>query len=123
MGLVDGQFDPGQGLLAAGEPLGALIGGSLIAAGFLRMDRRLAFAGGAMVYVSLTEIFTKAQNAFSEAYGQSMGMAAATLAIGSAMTNADIGLTAWLSGAIEPVLTGLNPVLIVLVRRKRGGAA
>lgn len=42
-------------------------------------------------------------------------MAAATLAIGSAMTNADIGLTAWLSGAIEPVLTGLNPVLIVLV--------
>ena len=42
-------------------------------------------------------------------------MAAATLAIGSAMTNADIGLTAWLSGAIEPVLTGLDPVLIVLV--------
>ena len=42
-------------------------------------------------------------------------MAAATLAVGSAMTNADIGLTAWLSGVIEPVLSGLSPTLIVLV--------
>ena len=40
----------------------------------------LAFAGGAMVYVSLTEIFTKAQEAFITAYGQSVGFAAATLA-------------------------------------------
>lgn len=42
-------------------------------------------------------------------------MAAETLAVGSAMTNADIGLTAWLSGVIEPVLSGLSPTLIVLV--------
>lgn len=42
-------------------------------------------------------------------------MAAATLAVGSAMTNADIGLTAWLSGVIEPVLSGLSPTLVVLV--------
>ena len=42
-------------------------------------------------------------------------MAAATLAVGSAMTNADIGLTTWLSGAIEPMLAGLSPMLIVLV--------
>ena len=39
------------GLLAAGEPLGALVGGSLIAAGLLRMDRRLAFAGGASLFM------------------------------------------------------------------------
>lgn len=39
------------GLLAAGEPLGALLGGALIAAGFLRMDRRLAFAGGAALFM------------------------------------------------------------------------
>lgn len=39
------------GLLAAGEPLGALVGGALIAAGFLRMDRRLAFAGGAALFM------------------------------------------------------------------------
>ena len=39
------------GLLAAGEPLGALIGGALIAAGLLRMDRRLTFAGGAALFM------------------------------------------------------------------------
>jgi MFS family permease len=39
------------GLLAAGEPIGALMGGSLIAAGLLRMDRRLAFAGGAAFFM------------------------------------------------------------------------
>ncbi|MGQ0581475.1 MAG: MFS transporter [Reyranella sp.] len=40
------------GLLAAGEPLGALLGGALIAAGFLRMDRRLAFTGGAALFMA-----------------------------------------------------------------------
>jgi len=39
------------GLLAAAEPLGALVGGALIAAGLLRMDRRLAFAGGAALFM------------------------------------------------------------------------
>jgi len=39
------------GLLAAGEPLGALIGGVLIATGFLRMDRRTAFAGGSALFM------------------------------------------------------------------------
>ncbi|MFI5001476.1 MAG: MFS transporter [Reyranellales bacterium] len=39
------------GLLAAGEPIGGLIGGALIAAGFLRMDRRLVFAGGASLFM------------------------------------------------------------------------
>jgi MFS family permease len=39
------------GLLAAGEPLGALAGGALIAAGLLRMERRLAFAGGAALFM------------------------------------------------------------------------
>lgn len=40
------------GLLAAGEPLGALLGGALIAAGIVRMDRRLAFAGGAALFMA-----------------------------------------------------------------------
>ena len=39
------------GLLAAGEPMGALMGGALIAAGLLRLDRRLAFAGGAALFM------------------------------------------------------------------------
>ncbi|UOP04238.1 zinc transporter ZupT [Conchiformibius kuhniae] len=40
----------------------------------------LAFAGGAMVYVSLTEILTKSTEAFAEAAGDKHGMAYATLA-------------------------------------------
>jgi MFS family permease len=52
LGLGDFGVSPALvGLLAAGEPLGALIGGALIAAGFLRMDRRLAFAGGAALFM------------------------------------------------------------------------
>lgn len=40
----------------------------------------LAFAGGAMVFVSLTEIFTKSQEAFISAHGSSRGFAFATFA-------------------------------------------
>ena len=40
------------GLLAAGEPMGALIGGVLIATGFLRMDRQTAFAGGSALFMA-----------------------------------------------------------------------
>ena len=36
---------------AAAEPLGALLGGALIAAGVVRMDRRLTFAGGAGLFM------------------------------------------------------------------------
>ena len=39
------------GLLAAGEPIGALMGGALIAAGILRMDGRLLFAGGSALFM------------------------------------------------------------------------
>jgi MFS family permease len=39
------------GLLAAAEPMGALMGGALIALGVLRMDRRMAFAGGAAFFM------------------------------------------------------------------------
>ena len=42
-------------------------------------------------------------------------MAGATLALGSAMTNAEIGLTDWLSGAIAPTLNGLPVWLLILV--------
>jgi MFS family permease len=44
------------GLLAAGEPIGGLLGGALIAAGVLRLEsgvaRRLAFAGGAALFMA-----------------------------------------------------------------------
>jgi MFS family permease len=40
------------GLLAAAEPIGALIGGALIAGGLVRMDRRLTFAGGAALFMA-----------------------------------------------------------------------
>lgn len=40
----------------------------------------LAFAGGAMVYVSLTEILGKSTQAFIQSYGPSHGFAAATIA-------------------------------------------
>lgn len=39
----------------------------------------LAFAGGAMVYVSLTEIFNKSVAAFSESYGDKQGLMLATI--------------------------------------------
>ena len=52
LGLGAFEVSPGLvGLLAAGEPLGALLGGGLIAAGVLRMDRRLMFAGGASFFM------------------------------------------------------------------------
>lgn len=52
LGLSEFKVTPGLvGLLAAGEPLGGLIGGLLIAAGFLRMDRQLAFAGGSALFM------------------------------------------------------------------------
>ena len=40
------------GLLAAAEPTGALIGGGLIAASVVRMDRRVTFAGGAALFMA-----------------------------------------------------------------------
>ena len=39
------------GVLAAAEPLGALLGGGLIAAGLVRFDRRLLFAGGSALFM------------------------------------------------------------------------
>jgi MFS family permease len=52
LGLGEFHVSPSLvGLLAAGEPSGALIGGALIALGMLRMDRRIAFAGGAAFFM------------------------------------------------------------------------
>ena len=57
LGVGEFQVSPGLvGLLAAGEPLGALLGGTLIALGFLRMDRRLAFAGGSSLFMVMLVI-------------------------------------------------------------------
>lgn len=52
LGLGAFHASPGLvGLLAAGEPMGGLAGGALIAMGLLRMDRRLAFAGGSALFM------------------------------------------------------------------------
>ena len=42
-------------------------------------------------------------------------MVAATLSLGSAMTNKAIGLTTFLSGTIAPITAGLSPVLLILL--------
>src|SRR5436190_11564200 len=53
LGLGDFHVSPALvGLLAAGEPIGALMGGALIALGLLRMDRRMAFVGGAAFFMA-----------------------------------------------------------------------
>src|SRR5262249_8633360 len=52
LGLGAFQVSPALvGLLAAAEPIGSLLGGGLIAAGVLRIDRRLLFAGGAAFFM------------------------------------------------------------------------
>ncbi len=54
LGLAEFRVSPGLvGLLAAGEPLGGLLGGSLLATGLLRLDRRLVFAGGSMLFMTM----------------------------------------------------------------------
>lgn len=45
----------------------------------------------------------------------SLIMCAGTLAIGSALTNADIGFTAWLSATLSPMIAGLSPIIMVLI--------
>lgn len=42
-------------------------------------------------------------------------MTASTLALGAAMTNADVGLTRWLSDSVTPLLSGMPAWLLVLV--------
>jgi MFS family permease len=52
LGLGEFHVTPGLvGLLAAAEPTGALVGGTLIATGLMRMDRRLMFAGGSSLFM------------------------------------------------------------------------
>ena len=46
---------------------------------------------------------------------ESLIMTTATLAVGSAMTNADIGLTDWLTSNISPMLSNLTPIILVLI--------
>ncbi|TYT79297.1 SLC13 family permease [Treponema phagedenis] len=45
----------------------------------------------------------------------SIMMAGSTLAIGMAMTNADIGLTAWISDAIKPMFALVSPFVLVVI--------
>ncbi|MBV8412630.1 MAG: MFS transporter [Alphaproteobacteria bacterium] len=52
LGLGAFQVSPALvGLLAAAEPIGSLLGGTLLAAGLMRMDSRLLFAGGAAFFM------------------------------------------------------------------------
>jgi predicted MFS family arabinose efflux permease len=70
LGLAAFHVSPGLvGLLAAGEPLGALIGGTLIATGLMRMDRRLMFAGGASFFMVMLLI-----TALSQSYWLALGV-------------------------------------------------
>lgn len=46
---------------------------------------------------------------------ESLIMTTATLAVGSAMTNPEIGLTDWLTENISPMLTNLTPIILVLI--------
>ena len=45
----------------------------------------------------------------------SLVMFAGTLAIGSALTNTDIGLTTWISNGLSPLIAGLSPMVMVLI--------
>lgn len=45
----------------------------------------------------------------------SLIMAASTMALGSAMTNADIGLTAWLTTNISPMIQNLSPFVLIFI--------
>lgn len=45
----------------------------------------------------------------------SLIMCAGTLALGSALTNADVGVTAWLSNGLSPVISLLSPTIMVLI--------
>lgn len=45
----------------------------------------------------------------------SLIMCASTLALGSAITNTDIGLTTWLSSNLTPLISGLSPIVMVLI--------
>ena len=64
--------------LAAG--LFTVLGSGLVMFSKTPNPRVLAFAGGAMVYVSLTEIFNKSSEAFAQVYDKDKAFAAATLA-------------------------------------------
>lgn len=70
--------------VCAGAALATVIGGLIVFAARQPNPKLLsfglAFAGGAMVYVSLVEIFAKSQAAFSQVYDLKFGYLAATLA-------------------------------------------
>ncbi len=44
----------------------------------------------------------------------SLVMCAATLALGSAITNADLGITAWITSGLSPLIAKLSPALIMV---------
>ena len=70
LGLGEFHVSPALvGVLAAAEPTGALIGGTLIAAGLLRMDRRTAFAGGAALFMAALVIMAVSPSYMAGAAG------------------------------------------------------
>ncbi len=85
--MVDHWFEPSAFLIAMMACIGAaaatVLGGLSVFSSKQPNPRilafGLAFAGGAMVYVSLVEIFAKSQTAFIETFGTHNGYAFATL--------------------------------------------
>ncbi|MEG0240094.1 SLC13 family permease [Anaerorhabdus sp.] len=73
-----------------------------------------------LVLLCIIQYKGKALLSFSEAMSKgvswpSLIMCASTLALGSAITNADIGLTTWLSASLTPMISSLSPIIMVLI--------
>lgn len=72
------------------------------------------------VALSIITIDGKSLLSFKDAMSKgvswaSLIMTAATLALGSAMTNPEIGLTDWLTSNISPLIGNLSPIVLVFV--------
>lgn len=73
-----------------------------------------------LVILCIVQYDKKPLLSFSEAMSKgvswpSLIMCASTLALGSAITNADIGLTTWLSNGLTPMIANLAPLIMVLI--------
>lgn len=73
-----------------------------------------------LVLLCIIQFNGKPLLSFSEAMSKgvswpSLIMCASTLALGSAITNADIGLTTWLSNGLTPMIANLSPMIMVLI--------
>lgn len=73
-----------------------------------------------IVLLSIIMIDGKPLLSFKEAMSEgvswpSLIMCATTLALGSAITNTDIGITTWISANLSPIIAGLSPLVMVFI--------